>query len=326
MKWGIVGAEVIVSGRSIDNQRMRFMFPMAALWLVACFVLQLSLVNRGLDPALDVGSWVWVGSMWAGWAGSLWLLSAMRISWLKCAAFAVAITWHAGWMSFGRDQTPLRYLIMFGGYGVVQSVLFRLFRVPSWASSPMRLVPPEEGRRQFAIVELLLVTTVAALFIAAAKRYQPPSGQAFWLGLPMVFLSLGMIASCCAQAIGARERMQRRLFAVGVLVAISLGSFAIAWLDELLNPSPIVFSPTTSIAWMPYHSIQAIFAVLFIMLAVCGRTVPLTDEKSVPAEEDVPAEKILAAENAKTPNPPTEDDDEFPPSSDLLPFRRPPHK
>ena len=196
----------------------------------------------------------------------------------------------------------------------------------------MRLVPPEEGRRQFAIVELLLVTTAAALFIAAAKRYQPPSGQAFWLGLPMVFLSLGMIASCCAQAIAARQRMLRRLFAVGALVAISLGSFAIAWLDELLNPSPIVFSSTTSIAWMPYHAIQAVFAVLFIMLAVCGRTVPLAAENRAPAEEDVPteegvtAQKILAAENARTPSQLTEDDDESPPSGDLLPFRRPPHK
>lgn len=313
------------------------MFPMAALWVVACFILQLSLVNRGLDPAFDVGSWVWIGSMWAGWAGSLWLLSAMRISWLKCVAFAASIAWHACWMSFGRDQTALRYLIMFGGYGVVQSVLFRLFRVPRWASSPMRLVPPEEGRRQFAIVELLLVTTVAALFIAAAKRYQPPSGQAFWVGLPMVFLSLGMIASCCAQAIGARERLQRRLFAVGVLVAISLGSFAIAWLDELLNPAPIVFRPTTSIAWMPYHSIQAVFAVLFMMLAVCGRTVPLAAETltaagtlaaagTMASEEAADNNEDVTVEGARTPSPPTEDDDESPPSADLLPFRRPPHK
>lgn len=258
---------------------------MPTLWLFACFVMQLSLAKHGGNIGSDLWAWLWVGTMWAGWAGCVWLASAFERLWQKSAVIASALAWHTVVMSVIRGEPVLRYIIMLGGYAVIQAILFRLLRVPRWTAHDFRLVAPEESRRQFAIFELLFLTTVSAFLIAAVKRYEPPAGQAFFLGLPIIYLAFGTTASLCVHAIASRGRVIRQACACGVLVSIVVGSLAIAELESLLVPTlPLSYT------WMPYYGIHATFAATFITLAVCGLTNRLsvkeeTDSKPIDAPE-----------------------------------------
>lgn len=291
---------------SIAISTKRFMFPMPGLWLIACFVLQIALVDHGRDVSADMLAWVWIGLMWAGWAGWFWMASAIPNRGLWLLVVAIGGVWHSLWMSIGREQPMLRYLLMFGGYAVAQSLLFRFFQVPAWTMEsirgPLRLVAADSNRRQFAIVELLVLMTATALLITGAKRYEPPGGQSFWIGLPFVYLSLAATATFCGLTASAKSSTRRRMCAVGALATILAGSCLIAWIDNLLSSQAVFI-----VSWVPYFGIQGTFAVFIISLAACG--IQITPTKEI-----------------KTPDPPNSDDDEFPTSNDLLPFRPLPHK
>lgn len=247
--------------------------------------------------------------MWAGWSACVWWSSSLKNPWIKLALGVAVGAWHVAWMAQSRDQPPLRYLIMFGGYAIVQSTLFRFFRVPSWSATTFRLKPISEGRRQFAILEWLLLTTATALMITGAKRYQPLAGEIFWIGLPIVCISMAATAVLCVLAIASATKGQRRWLAYGSLLFISIGSMANAWL-EVAFVQPLPFMQ----AWLPYYAIQSSFAILIATLAACGRLVPPS-----------PGELESGPLGVKTPAPPSSDDDASGSSDDLLPFRRPPH-
>ena len=311
------------------------MFPMPGLWLFACFVMQISLAGRGRELATDLLAWLWVGTMWAGWAGCVWLVSTLQRPWQKCCAIAISLAWHSIWMSVNRDEPILlRYLIMFSGYAVAQSVAFRIARVPAWNPENGRFVAPELGRRQFAIVELLALTTVSALLITAIKRYDPPMGQAFFLGLPIVYAAFVTTAVLCAYAITSQSRFVRQACAGGVLASIVFGSRAIAELESWLVPNlPVSFT------WTPYYCIHSTFAASFMLLAACGINNHLSADDSSSSTTNIlqdegsddsgasPGNPSRDEESEpRTPNPLIEADNESPPSSDLLPFRPQPHK
>lgn len=299
----------------IDTHLNRFTFPLPALWWIACLVLQVSLASHAPAGSSEYPAWLWLGSMWAGWSACLWSSSALQNAWARLALILAAGTWHVTWMWHvtwtpvqPADQRLLRYLIMFGGYAIAQAVLFRFFRVPSWSWAPFRLKPLSEGRRQFAILELLVLTTATALLIAGAKRHEPAAGQVFWIGLPIVCSSLAATATLCALAIVASTKGQRRLFAYGSLVIIAVGSLLSAWLEvTMVHPLPYMQ------AWLPYYAIYSAFAILIASFAACGRLFPIE-----PLHDRV--------FDVKTPDPPRSNDDASLPSSDLLPFRQPPHR
>ena len=281
------------------------MFPLPVLWLIACFVLQLALANRG-NPATELASAAWVGSMWAGWAGCLWASSAMGNRWLQLTFIAMVGAWHIGWMTVIREQPAVRYLLMLGAYAVVQSILFRLLRVPNWSFATFRLVPIDNQRRQFSILELLLRTTMVALLITASKRYEPSGGQAFWSGSPIVCLSLAGIAPLCTLAIVSPHRSSRLTFAIASVASVAVGSAVMAWLETIFDPNE-----TMRFGWAAYFCICGVFDMLFIVLAACGRL----------GRVNFPERP---SHGFKTTAQPNSGGDESPPSNDLLPFRQPP--
>ncbi len=261
---------------SIDDSTKRFTFPLPALWLVACFVFQVAWVSSGQDPLADTLAWVWVGSMWAGWSASLWISSSLTNPWLRLVCIVAAGVWHVEWMSIGREKPLLRYLVMFGGYAIVQSIVFLTFRVPAWSLSPLRLQAVETGKRQFKILDLLLITTVTAGFIATAKRYDPLAGPLFWLGLPLVYVSFATIAAGAVLAMVSKHRNRRRLIAVGLVLLVSGSSLCIAWLDSPIAPASLSqFNsgpPRNLYNWGAYFGIQASFLLLLLLLAACGHS------------------------------------------------------
>ncbi len=285
------------------------MFLMTFLWLVACFIVQVAFAQHGLDIASDPLAWIWVGTMWAGWAGCVWTATAFRSLWQRLFLLSIVGAWHVIWMSIGRDQDMLRYVLMFGGYGLTQPVAFRLLRIPSWEFGPWRLKSRATSQTQYAIVELLAITTVMAIFISGAKAYQPPGGETFWYGLPVVYLAFVTTATLCVLAIVLPSALQRQLFALGSLVSVAVGSMLIAWMENVVAPIP----SSSWVTWWPYYGIQGVFAVWMVTLAACGSVT-----KTIPVNGQIT--------EVKTPDLPRSTDDESPPSSDLLPFRRPPHK
>jgi hypothetical protein len=294
--------------RSIDDPRNRFRFPTPVIWVVACFCLQVIFPGNGNAMDADLSRWIWLGSMWAGWAGCLWLSGAVPqipVRWLLIVSIGL---WHTWWMSIQQSQPMLRYAITLGGFGVAQTLLFRFFRVPGWSLETLRVRAREGVKRQFSIFDLLLLTTSAALLITAIKRYEPTDLQLQWSGLGVVYLSLSLISAFAVLAVLSPLRVW---FAVFLIPLITGGSLCLAWLE-----SPGSNSGPPMINWWPYYAIQGTFAMQMVCLAICGQPDrnPDIDETDEP-EEDV-----------KTQAPTNSIDDESPTSEDLLPFRPSPHR
>ncbi len=239
--------------------------PLTVLWIIACFIVQFSLAVHAVNVSSDVFAWVWIGSMWAGWSAAVWISSAIRHLPLRLVELTIVGAWHVFWMATSRNEIPLRYVLMLGGYAVVQTILFRMLAVPDWSGKPLRLSRFTASKRQFTIAELLVLTTATALLAVSAKTYQDAVGLQFWIGIPWVFFVFAMNAVCCVWAITKPTRRLRSAYAVALLCVIAAGSFSIAWLEgSLAVPArPYLF-------WWPYFVLQSMFAINWTLLAACG--------------------------------------------------------
>lgn len=305
------------------------MFPLPFLWLIACGLIQFVLIRRAILPPVEAIAWLWIASMWAGWAGTLWLASSVKNKPLRLAIIAGCFAWHVFWMTMGRGQPSMRYAVMFGGYGLTQTILFRLFRVPHWTFSPramsLTLTPVVAGYRQFAIFELLSLTTITAVLITLARRYEPAQGLMFWIGLPLISLSLASVAALGTLATASPSRSRRVMWGIGAWFTTAATSQLLAIVDHAMTPQS-----DFTLLRVSYFGIEVIFAVLIVALALCGNTAVVrsagddnADENAANDDEDDETIDVINDE-IRTSNPPPQADGESPSSGDLLPFRQPP--
>ncbi len=228
-------------------------------------MIQWMLRDYARDVATEPMAWLWVGTVWAGWAGAVWLATAVlpnRLKWLSL--LAVAGWWHVNWMAVHREQPIERYVVMLGGYAIWQSLCFRMTKLPNWMASPLAL-PSRVERSQFAIGDVIWLTAACAIVLTGVRAYLPPGGGEFWVGLLVVHATLVGISVSAAFCVLAKTRLGRWLGVVGIVASVELGSFVITWMDGHFSGAP------TLVRWLPYFVIETTFALWMILLALSGK-------------------------------------------------------
>jgi hypothetical protein len=250
-------------------------FPLVPLWITACLVMQVSLATVVSFNPTALAQFqnllllpLWIGTMWGGWAGCLWICSAWRSQparWLL--GISIFAGWHVYWMSQTSQHEIARYVAMLGGYAVAQGVTFRLLCVANWRTSPLELESDMPQRRQFGIAEIISITAAVALIIAAGRRYYPLNGEAYWWGLLLAEAALLSIATVTALLGHARSGARRWSLRFAAAVLIVAGSGLISASEPTRGPPTIVVD-----IWLLYGVALFTFWSWLAALTACGRS------------------------------------------------------
>ena len=237
---------------------------LVSLWIIACGLLQFVVASTLTEADTDRMYSLWLGTVWAGWSASVWISTAIQRPLYRLLLLFASWLWHATLLSGHSHEPLLRYALLLGAYGIVQSIGMLLCKVPSWQAGPLRLsLAPTT--RQFTILDLLLLMTALAALIAGIKRYSPPGGGGFWIGLPVVFLMLLILWAFIVGSVNAKSRTVRVVLALLVSICVAAGAFATAEVESRLNFRPIAQS-------LPLHMMLYIsFAGWTMLLATIGQ-------------------------------------------------------
>ncbi len=244
---------------------------LVTLWIIACGMLQW-VVGSALHQTMNDAIFAfWLGTIWAGWSGSVWLSSAIPHPLYRLSLLFVVWLWHASLLNGLSEEPLLRYALVLGAYAVIQSIARRVFQAPGWLVSPLRLqtaadplvAPP--STRQFSIFDLLLLMTALAAFIAGAKRYSPPGGDEYWMGLPIIFVMLLTLWGLVITSVSVASRWLRLLASIAVVISVFFGSYVTAEIEQRLRLQSLAMS-------LPFHMILYLtFTGWIMLLATIGQ-------------------------------------------------------
>lgn len=251
--------------------------PLTGLTCLAIVVLQLTL---GTGRAPDETLWrtqAWLGSIWALWATSLWILVRQPLTLLRVVLLGISLGWHCALLGLVMARPPERCLILLGSYGVLQTTAAIMLGLPQWQSlrrgasrnrAENRPAPP----RQFGILSIVVLTAAVALVLVSARRYGDVAGEGFISG-SISASSLLCIVGIAAMATSASPR--GRLIGLPLIVILSGVIAAILGLMEDLTPNRLSYREF----WSIYVSIVLHFASLIYLVGVCGYldTVPAVE-------------------------------------------------
>lgn len=197
--------------------------PLVGLWLLACIVVQTALSTSSSSHIYTL----WLGTIWGGCSGTLWLLSAVKNPLIKVCLTVGACAWPAVYLAIYGGGSFIFYVAMVGFMGLLQGTLFRAAGVPRWQRRPWRL--SMNDRRQFQIGDLVLLTAAAAV-VFAAVRATGNDDTAFWAGLAGVQCGMALTATVLikSQLQRCRRIRQAMLFAAGIMAAALAGGMALA--------------------------------------------------------------------------------------------------
>ncbi len=237
---------------------------LVTLWIIACGMLQLTVASTLSESSNDRLYSLWLGTVWAGWSASLWMSTVVRGPLYRLLLLSALWLWHAMLLSGHSHEPLLRYALLLGSYGVVQSIGWLLCKVPPWLAGPLRLgLTP--SKRQFTTLDLLLLMTAVAAFIAGTRRYAPPGGSEYWVGLPIIFLMLLLLWVLIVGSVNAASRAIRVMLALMVSVSVVAGAYATAEVESRLNFKPVAQS-------LPFHMMLYIsFSGWTMLLATIGK-------------------------------------------------------
>jgi hypothetical protein len=235
-------------------------------WWVLVVGLQV-LVAPQVTPRVDtLPGWIWTGAMWAGWSAAVWMLAAAPLHVGRILLLGLALAWHALWMESVRDLPVQRYLFMLGVFAVIQALLASAIHLPRWS-----LWRPAQGStrvesRQFGLLAVMVLLTVAALIAAAARQYESPAW--FFYGSILVhFLMACQAVLAMATFLTARGGATVALAAATAGLAL-LGTAALALMEAMELGS---FRLALHLTGPIYLTIQGTLVALVALLALCGR-------------------------------------------------------
>lgn len=236
---------------------------LVTLWIIACGLSQYGIASTMTDADHDPMYSLLLGTVWAGWSASVWMTTAMPRPVYRLLLLFALWLWHATLLSRHSHEPLLRYALLLGAYGVVQSIGLLLYKLPSWQAGPLRLAS-RPTRHQFTTWDLLLLMTALAAFIAGSRRYSPPGGSGYWVGLPVIFFVLLTLWVMVVGSVNAASRIMRVTLALMVSVCAAAGAFATAEVESRLNFKPVAQS-------LPFHMMLYIsFAGWTMLLATIG--------------------------------------------------------
>jgi hypothetical protein len=243
------------------------------LWVVAVVTLQMAgFVYQPLLPPENLYVFsVWLGVVWSGWGAAIWFSSRWSSRPLLRVIFLIGIfAWHGFMMAVTNNETAARYIVMLGGYALIQSVAFRWAAIPTWRSFVWSVQgklgqsgPPASGsaRRQFGIGDLIAITAMVAILITAAKAYHKWSTDYHWLGLfvgESVLLLVALLS--VLGGLARRLALQLALFVSALAVGVG-GSMLIEVFENLVG----VGNPTS--IWPIYAILMVTFSILMFSFA-----------------------------------------------------------
>jgi hypothetical protein len=284
-----------IAGDETDLRR-----AMVTLWVVGIVAVQVAgFIYRPLQPPenLDLFA-LWLGTVWAGWAAAIWASSRWASRPLTRVAFLVVMfAWHGFGMSVVNDETAARYVVMLGGYGLMQAILFHWVGIPQWqvkrlppkqATSPFDpdraedAAPPDESlhapsdansqsdrgdvTRQFRIGDLIAVTTVVAVLITAGKSYETLLADTFWWGLIVgeaVLLAVAILS--VMGGLAGRPVAILGLFTLAITTGVG-GSFLLDFIESVVRANnPLVL-------WPVYSVLMVVFSIWMVGFAALSMT------------------------------------------------------
>lgn len=238
--------------------------PLAVLYAIGLIIAHVALVPQS-DPLLsDTASHVWLATLWAGWSAAVWVLVRPPLTARRIGALGLLLAWHCALLAVARDEPAERYLIMFGGYGVLQATAAMLLGLPRWKLGRGEEGPAEPRPGQFGILNLIVLTATVAVVLLAVRRYGEAGGEEF---LPGTAIALALLTLIAATAIAAAT-MQR--WGVAMLPLMILGAASAAAImasRELAVGGPREFADY----WGVYFSILGSFGLLVYAFGRCGR-------------------------------------------------------
>lgn len=274
--------ESVLDDRVPDEVDVAMRPFLVGLWVVAVVTLQTA--GFVYQPLLPPGSLylfaVWLGAVWSGWGAAVWYSSRWSGRPLLRIVFLVGIfAWHSFMMAVTNNETTVRYIVMLGGYALIQSVAFRWAAIPAWRSTGRRHrvnagqfgpLVGEPAERQFGIGDLIAITTMVAILITAAKAYNQWSTDYHWWGLfvgESVLLSVALLS-----VLGGLARhvvVQVALFVLALGVGVG-GAMLIEVFENLV--AGVNQTRQTSI-WPIYALLMATFSILMFSFSALSAEV-----------------------------------------------------
>jgi hypothetical protein len=273
---------------------------MVALWVVCVVTVQVAgFVYQPLNPPENLYLFgFWLGTAWAGWAAAVWVSSRWASRPLTRVVFLVVMfAWHGLGMSVVNDETAARYVVMLGGYGMIQAVVFHWVGIPRWkilclpiqrpvspfdTDSAVQEERPVESRdvlgdairidnrgdvtRQFGIGDLIAITTLVAVLITAGKSYETLLADSFWWGLIVGEAVLLAVAVLSVMS-GLAQRLVTILGLFVLAVATGVGGSVLLDFIETLVSTGIPIS-----LWPIYAVLMTTFSILLVGFAALSMT------------------------------------------------------
>jgi|GEM_PF-6718049 len=295
----IADPSLSAAGMSVASDDAGLRRMMVALWVVCVVTIQVAgFVYQPLRPPENLYLFAfWLGTAWAGWAAAIWASSRWSSRPLTRVAFLIVMfAWHGFGMSVVNDETAARYVVMLGGYGLIQAVVFHWVGIPRWRILRLPMQGPtspfepdcsaeadrhdesNEGlrdairsddrgdvTRQFGIGDLIAITTVVAVLITAGKSYETLLSELFWWGLIVgeaVLLAVAVLS--VLSGLANRPVTILALFALAVATGLG-GSLLLDFIETLVTAS----SPS----WWPIYAVlMTTFSILMVGFAALSMT------------------------------------------------------
>lgn len=238
--------------------------PLAVLYALLLIVAQVVLVPRADPLLMEVSSHIWLATIWAGWSAAVWVLVRPPLTLWRSGILGLLLAWYCMLLALMRDQPAERYLIMFGGYGVLQSAAAMLLRLPRWTTGRGASGDAEPRPGQFGIFNLVVLTTVVALVLLAVRRYADAGGEGFLLGTAIAAALLTLIA---ASAIAAATLPRWGVAMLPLMIIVAAAAAAILASRELAVGGSREFAEY----WRIYLAIFGGFGLLVFGFGQCGR-------------------------------------------------------
>lgn len=238
--------------------------PLAVLYGIVLILAQLVLVPRSDPQLLDSASHVWLATVWAGWSAAVWVLVRPPLTLWRIGALGLLLAWHCMLLAVARGEPAERYLIMFGGLGVLQATAAMLLRLPRWTTGRREDGPSEPRPGQFGILNLIVLTTIVALVLLAVRRYGDAGGEAF---LPGTAIALALLTLIASSAIAAATLQRWRAALLPLMILLAAAASALLASRELSAGGARSFGDY----WAVYLTILGSFGLLVFGFGQCGR-------------------------------------------------------
>lgn len=238
--------------------------PLAVLYALLLVIAQVVLVPRADPLLLETASHIWLAAVWAGWSAAVWVLVRPPLTLWRSGILGLMLAWHCMLVALMRDEPAERYLIMFGGYGVLQSIAAMLLRLPRWTTGLGAGDDAEPRPGQFGIFNLVVLTTVVALVLVAVRRYADAGGESF---LPGTVIAVSLLTLIAASAIAAATLQRWGVAMLPLMIIVSAAAAAILASRELTVGGDREFTDY----WRVYVTILGSFGLLVFGFGQCGR-------------------------------------------------------